>query len=128
VHSGLAKKQRKTAKPGVRINPREKDPKSRWTERRYVQIKARFVHEEAEEIERLRGKVSDLTKCNISSSHLTRALWSLALQAGDQLDEVADKAPRLRRPPHGHPVATGEFEDDLAVFLLRALKKVRPGG
>ena len=120
----------KPAKPKTkrRALPRQKDGKSRWTEPSFVQIKARFVHEEAEEIERLRERLSKMTRCNISSSHLTRALWSLALQAGEELDAMEGKAPKLERPPHGNPVATAEYEDELARFLLRALKQLRPNG
>lgn len=118
---GRPKAKRRTA-------PRQKDGKSRWTEPSFVQIKARFVHEEAEEIEHLRERLSKMTRCSISSSHLTRALWSLALQAGEELDGTEGKAPQLERPPHGNPVATAEYEDELARFLLRALKQLRPNG
>lgn len=93
-----------------------------------VQVKARFVEEEAQEIEKLRKALSRSTGCTISTSHLTRALWMLALQAGEEVESGSVKAPKLKRPPHGNPVAMAEYEDRLSEFLLRAIKQVRAGG
>ena len=66
-----------------------------------------------------------LSVCNVSISHLTRALWSLAQQTGEDFGGVAPRAPRLQRPPHGNPIATAEYEDELARFMLKALKQLR---
>lgn len=93
-----------------------------------VQVKARFVPEEAQEIDRFRRHLSNVTGCRISTSHLTRALWMLALQAGEEVEKGTVKAPQLKRPPHGNPVAMAEYEDQLSSFLLRAIKQVRAGG
>mgnify|MGYP005995875855 CR=1 FL=1 len=121
----IAPRPTKKRKPRA-TPPRQKDLGSRWTEPKFVQIKARFVHEEAEEIELIRRKISELTRCNVSMSHLTRALWSLAQQTSEDLEGLASKAPQLQRPPHGNPIATAEYEDELARFLLKALKQLRP--
>lgn len=113
---------------------RRRDPSKTW-EKSTKTMKTRFVPAEADQnaeftallSSRVRPRGSDVSKQTVTESHITRALWSLARRAGDNLDEMDVKVPKLHRPPHGDKFAMAEFEDALADFLLAAFKKLRRG-
>jgi len=100
-----------------------------------VTMKTRFVEAEAKENAELARWLGKLVRRPgdrgarqvVTESHITRALWSLARRASDELEVLGSKAPKLKRPPHGDSIATAEFEDAIADFILAALKRTRRG-
>lgn len=100
-----------------------------------VTMKTRFVAAEAKDNAELAGWLGKLVRRPgdrgarqvVTESHITRALWSLARRASDEMESLGSKAPKLKRPPHGDSIATAEFEDAIADFILAALKRTRRG-
>lgn len=111
--------------------PRPPQPKKRaeWNSSSKVTMKTRFIPEEAKEnadLTNVLGRLMGGSK--VSESHVTRALWSLARRAEESMNEHAAKAPKMPRPSHGDRLATGEYEDAIADFILLALKRTRKEG
>ncbi|XOV75132.1 MAG: hypothetical protein ACFHWZ_17045 [Phycisphaerales bacterium] len=90
-----------------------------------VQIKARFSKREAEEVDRFTRTLSSYLRTTVKGSEITRALWTLAIRSGDGLADLAGRAPKLERPSYGDRLAMAEYEDEIAKFLLAALKNMR---
>lgn len=90
-----------------------------------VQIKARFSKREAEEVDRFTRTLSSYLRTTVKGSEVTRALWTLAIRSGDGLADLAGRAPKLERPSYGDRLAMAEYEDEIAKFLLAALKNTR---
>ena len=90
-----------------------------------VQIKARFSKREAEEVDRFTRTLSSYLRTTVKGSEITRALWTLAIRSGDGLADLAGRAPKLERPSYGDRLAMAEYEDEIAKFLLAALKNTR---
>lgn len=90
-----------------------------------VQIKARFSQAEAEQVERFARTISSYLRSTVKGSEVTRALWTLAIRAEDELAEIASKAPKMDRPSYGDRLGMAEYEDAIADFLLLALKETR---
>lgn len=76
--------------------------------------------EATESIDRLTGRSA------LSESEITRALWSLLKHAEEHMAAIKTKAPRLVRPANANWMAKAAYEDDLAAFLLLAMKKIVP--
>jgi hypothetical protein len=110
-------------------NPHERvsSPAARRTDRgkAAVQIKARFSKREAEEVDRFTRTLSSYLRSTVKGSEITRALWTLAIRSGDGLADLAGRAPKLERPSYGDRLAMAEYEDEIAKFLLAALKNTR---
>ncbi len=87
------------------------------------QIKTRFTVQEAEHIDAFRAELSARLGVKLRGSQISRALWTLALRAEEELDNV--RAPELRRPSYGDPLGMAAFEDAIAEYLLSAIKKTR---
>ena len=90
-----------------------------------VQIKSRFSKREAEEVDRFTRTLSSYLRTTVKGSEITRALWTLAIRSGDGLADLAGRAPKLERPSYGDRLAMAEYEDEIAKFLLAALKNTR---
>lgn len=74
-------------------------------------------------VEKTIGRKLDTT---LQYSPITRALWSLLVDAVEHIDELP--APDIRRPANAAPdIDHGEFEEDLAAYLLQLIRRVKPG-
>lgn len=93
--------------------------------RAIVHVKTRFSQAEAERVERFARTISSYLRSTVKGSEVTRALWTLALRAEDELAEIASKAPKMDRPSYGDRLGMAEYEDAIADFLLLALKETR---
>ncbi len=90
-----------------------------------VHVKTRFSQAEAEQVERFARTLSSYLRSTVKGSEVTRALWTLAIRAEDELAEIASKAPKMDRPSYGDRLGMAEYEDAIADFLLLALKETR---
>lgn len=105
---------------------------TKWS-RATVTMKTRFAALEMQEnadfakmlSKMVRRPSSTGTRDVVTESHITRALWSLARRASDEMQAISPKAPNLKRPPHGDNIGTAEFEDAIADFILLALKRTK---
>ncbi|MEO1009572.1 MAG: hypothetical protein AAFX79_13500 [Planctomycetota bacterium] len=89
------------------------------------QLKARFSVSEAEDIECFTRTLSGYLGCKINTSEVTRALWTLAVRSQDELAGLSARAPSLERPSYGNRFDMADYLDDMADFLLLALKQTR---
>jgi hypothetical protein len=87
------------------------------------QLKTRFSPQEAEQIEDFRLGLERRLGVKLRGSQISRALWTLALRAEDELDNL--RAPELDRPSYGDPLGMAAFEDVIAEYLLAAIKRAR---
>lgn len=90
-----------------------------------IHIKTRVTASEAKEVERLARTLSSYMQSTVKGSEVTRALWTLAIRAQDELATIAAKAPKIDRPSYGDRLGMAEYEDAIADFLLLALKQTR---
>ena len=96
--------------------------------RQTVTMNTRFAAAEAADNTRVVSQLRAIVGkdgSKLTDSHVTRAIWSLVRRAEDEFSGLAAKAPKLRRPAHGDHMALAEYEDDLADFILSALKRLR---
>lgn len=105
-------------------------PPKKWKEttRGGKTMRTIITGEEVTGNDEFRAQLAGLVGCKVAESHITRALWSLARQAGDNIDELSGTAPTLKRPSKGDVIGEAEFEDRLASLILKALKRVKPAG
>ena len=87
------------------------------------QLKTRFSTLESEQIEAFRRSLEDRLGVKLKATQISRALWTLALRAEEELESV--QAPQLRRPSYGDPLGMAAFEDEIANYLLTALKRTK---
>ncbi len=97
----------------------------KWPQGNAKPIKTKFSPLEAEANDEFTSSLRLMMGSKVTESHITRALWSLARMAGEELDAIADKAPKMRRPSHGDKIGTADYEDAIAKFLLKALKRTK---
>jgi len=90
--------------------------------REYLHVKTRFTKEEAEAMDRFTQTLSAYMQTKLWGSEVTRALWSIAIRAEEQLAVVSHKAPNLERPSNGDRMAYAEFEDAITEFLERVFR------
>ena len=107
------------------VHQDQKHRRARDRGRAVVHIKTRFTQAEAEQVERFARTISSYLGSTVKGSEVTRALWTLAIRAEDELAEIASKAPRMDRPSYGDRLGMAEYEDAIADFLLLALKQTR---
>lgn len=88
-----------------------------------VQIKARVSKSEAEEMERLTRTLSSYLGAKVNGSHVTRALWTLAIRSQEEFAAVIDRRSPLERPSNGDPLGMAQFEDAIADLLSRAIRR-----
>jgi len=79
--------------------------------------------EEEETMDMLLLQISRQVNTKVQFSQLTRAMWSLLLEAEDVIDRV--DAPSLKRPSNGSDEGMAEFEDDLGKYLLDVFRAAR---
>ena len=61
----------------------------------------------------------------VQFSQVTRAMWTLLLDAEDAIDRVP--APPLKRPGNARPEDFAEFEAELAGYLHDLIRAIKPG-
>ena len=97
----------------------------KWNQGNAKPIKTKFSPLEAEANDEFTRGLKMMMGSKVTESHITRALWSLARMAGEELEAIADKAPRMKRPSHGDKIGTADYEDAIAKFILKALKRTK---
>jgi len=105
-------------------------PPQKWTEapKSGKTMRTIITADEVAGNDEFRAQLAGLVGCKVAESHITRALWSLARQAGENIDELKGSAPTLKRPSKGDIMGEAEFEDRLASLILKGLKRVKPAG
>lgn len=88
-----------------------------------VNRKAMFTQDEAEELERTMKMIGDAFGGRVNYTQVTRAMWVVLSGAEQGLLASARRSPRMKPPSTGNPVALAEYEDALADFLSRALRR-----
>lgn len=97
------------------------------TTRSQVTMKTRFGRTEAEANAIFAETLASVMQSKVAESHITRALWSIARRAEEELTELKPHAPQMTRPSHGDRMGMAAYEDAIAEFLLQAIKKVPKG-
>ena len=95
----------------------------RELEKDTYQLKTRFSTLESEQIEVFRRSLEGRLGVKLKATQISRALWTLALRAEEELESI--QAPALRRPSYGDPLGMAAFEDEIANYLLLALKRTK---
>lgn len=107
------------------VKQEQRSHRARDKGRAIVHVKTRFSQSEAEQVDRFARTISSYLRSTVKGSEVTRALWTLAIRAEDELASIAGKAPKMDRPSYGDRLGMAEYEDAIADFLLLALKQTR---
>lgn len=87
-------------------------------------MKTRFGQSETEANAIFTGYLGEVMGSKVTESHVTRALWSLARRAEQEIEDLAAQAPQIPRPAHGDRMGMAAYEDAIAEFLLQAMKRI----
>lgn len=109
----------------IPVKQEQRSHRARDKGKAIVHVKTRFSQAEAEQVERFARTISSYLRSTVKGSEVTRALWTLAIRAEDELASIASKAPKMDRPSYGDRLGMAEYEDAIADFLLLALKQTR---
>lgn len=93
------------------------DPGDRYQDRRIP-----LSPDEDTDLERLLTLLARELGCKVKGTHVGRSLFSILIDAHDFVLARAKKAPRLKRPGNGDPIALSKFEEQVRDIIEAGIR------